>query len=65
MVVVAVVVRAEGLVAVAIQSPLWDPLGGVLRMRSQYNAHLSVLSLWYMKNSRILLAGTVLPTLHS
>ena len=25
---VAVVVRAEGLVAVAIQSPLWDPLRG-------------------------------------
>ena len=55
-------------VAVATEMPKsirWEPLGGGARGRAQYDAYLPVLSLQDWGNSRTLLEGGVLPTLHS
>ena len=38
--------------------------GGSARVKVRYDAHLSSLSLWGGENSRSILAGAVLPTLH-
>ena len=46
-------------------SPRWAPQGGAARVWECYEAHLPSLSLRYRENSRSIMAGEVLPTLHS
>ena len=48
----------------AIKSQKVGAPGGEARLWAQCNAHLAALSLRYGENSRTLLAGKVLPTLH-